>query len=143
MAREGPPLTKKDLESLATKADLKAAIEPFATKAELQAAVEPLATKAEMKEAIDAAIEPLATKIDLKKLAFALIKTNEKIDKVYDELTTKMDSGFSRVMHAIDSFARKAENYDKSSVLHGHAITETQVQLTDHERRLAVLETKQ
>jgi hypothetical protein len=37
------------LPTLATKADLEAAIAPLATKAELQAAIAPLATKAEMK----------------------------------------------------------------------------------------------
>ena len=125
MTRENPSLTKKDLEPLATKAELDAAVAVLATKAELKAAVEPLATKAEVK-----------------KLAFEIVKNNEKIDKVRDELNIKMDVGFSRVMHAIDSFARKGENYDRSSILHGQSLTEAQVQLKDHERRLAVLKAK-
>ena len=40
----GEPITKADLEPLATKADL----ERFATKADLEAAIEPLATKADV-----------------------------------------------------------------------------------------------
>ena len=49
------------LPTLATKAELAAAIAPLATKAELAAAIAPLATKAELA----AAIAPLATKAEL------------------------------------------------------------------------------
>ena len=53
------------LPTLATKAELQAAVAVLATKAELQAAVAVLATKEELR----AAIAPLATKEELKALA--------------------------------------------------------------------------
>ena len=73
----GEPITKADLEPLATRAELqqqiagvradlqplatKAELEPFATKADLEAAIQPLATKAEL--------ERLATKVELERFA--------------------------------------------------------------------------
>lgn len=61
---------EQKLPTLATKAELAAAVEPLATKAELAAAVEPLATRAEMHEAIRKAVEPLATRAEL----YAIVK---------------------------------------------------------------------
>ena len=40
------------LPTLATKADLQAAIEPLATRADLRAAIEPLATRAELRDTV-------------------------------------------------------------------------------------------
>lgn len=54
--------TKTDLEPVATKADLSAALEPYATKANLRTTLEPYATKADIREAL----EPYATKADLR-----------------------------------------------------------------------------
>ncbi len=62
----GEPITKADLEPLATRAELqplatKVELERFATKADLEAAIQPLATKAEL--------ERLATKVELERFA--------------------------------------------------------------------------
>ena len=84
----GEPITKADLEPLATRAELqqqiagvRADLQPLATKAELQqqiagvrADLQPLATKAELepfatKADLEAAIQPLATKAELERLA--------------------------------------------------------------------------
>jgi hypothetical protein len=58
------------LPTLATKADLAAAIAPLPTKAdvraEIEAAVAPLATKADVRAEIEAAVAPLATKADVR-----------------------------------------------------------------------------
>jgi len=50
------------LPTVATRADLEAAIAPLATRAELEAAIAPLATRAEL----EAAIAPLASKAEMR-----------------------------------------------------------------------------
>jgi hypothetical protein len=58
------------LPTLATKADLQAAIAPLATRAEVKADIEmaiaPLATKAQVKADIETAVAPLATTAEMK-----------------------------------------------------------------------------
>ena len=58
------------LPTLATRAELQAAVAPLATKVELReaiaVAVAPLATKVELQEAIAVAVAPLATKVELR-----------------------------------------------------------------------------
>ena len=53
------------LPTLATKADLEAAIEPLATRAELRAAIEPLATRTELHAAIAESEERMRRHFDV------------------------------------------------------------------------------
>jgi hypothetical protein len=53
-------------------------------------------------------------------------------------LSTKGD--VDRILKAIDSFAGKAQNYDRAATLHGHSLTELQIQIKDHEGRIKDLE---
>ncbi len=84
----GEPITKADLEPLATKAELallatKAELEPLATKAEL----EPLATKADIALlATKAELALLATKVELEPLA-----TKAELEAAIKPLATKAD----------------------------------------------------
>ena len=71
------------LPTLATKADLDAAIAPLATKAELAAAIAPLATKAELA----AAIAPLATKAEMREESQ---QTRRHFDAVAERLESQI-----------------------------------------------------
>ena len=120
------PATKSDLSLLRT--DLRA--ELLATKTELRA--ELLATKTELREDITR----LDKKID--RVATGLVNTQADVRDIRRDMATKDD--IKRVLNAIDAFAKKSENNDKSVALHGHVLTEVQVELKDHEGRLKTIE---
>lgn len=94
-----------------------------ATKADLQA------VRSELKE-------------DIKRVAVAVVKTQSDIQEIRHDMAAKMSTkdDISRVLSAIDAFAKKSENYDKAVTLHGPILTEVQVGLKDHEKRLKTLE---
>lgn len=76
--------------TLATKADLDAAIAPLATKAELATAIAPLATKAELA----AAIAPLATRSEMLALHESLRDDIRILADSVLSLHTKIDARF-------------------------------------------------
>ena len=71
----------------------------------------------------------IALKIELKtlfgknfqRIAKALVETQAKVRDMEETLTTKMATkdDVSRILGAIDSFAQKAENYDRKTFSHG------------------------
>lgn len=77
----------------------------------------------------------------MRTLTIELVKTQADVRDIKDKMhgmATKTD--IDRVLVAIDRFAGKAESYDRAKTLHGHALTEAQVTLKDHERRIKRLE---
>lgn len=76
------------------------------------------------------------------RLALEIVKTNDRIDRVETSLREEMARNTDRILTAIVSFAGKAENYDKTAALHGQVLTEVQVTLKDHSRRLDALEAR-
>ena len=116
-----------------------------ATKSDLQAVQSELkediqAVRSELKEDIQALRSEL--KADIKRVAVAVVKTQSDIEEIKHDMTTKMSTkdDISRVLSAIDAFAKKSENKDKAITLHGPILTEVQVGLKDHEKRLKTLE---
>ena len=95
------------LPTLATKADLQAAIEPLATKAELRAAIEPLATRAELR----AAIEPLATKAELRdtvtQFQAALDKAERRMRTHFDVVTESLRDDIQLLATALANLSRQ------------------------------------
>ena len=102
------------LPTLATKAELQAALAPLATKAELQAAIAPLATKAELREAIATAIAPLATKAELREAiadAVAPLATKVEMQEVKAELRKDMREEGDRTRRHFDVVAERLEGH--------------------------------
>ena len=74
-------------------------------------------------------------------LVMEIIKTQVDIREVKETmagLSTKDD--VQRILGAIDSFAGKAQNYDRAATLHGHSLTELDITVKDHEGRIKNLE---
>jgi len=75
-----------------------------------------------------------------KRLALEIVKTNDRVAHLESSLREEMRQNTDRILGAIDAFARKGENYDKTAVLHGQVLTEVQLTLKDHSRRIGALE---
>lgn len=92
---------------------------------------------------IDSSIDRLEKKIDdsVSRLAKELVKTQADVRDIKTRmagLATKEDVG--QILNAIDAFSAKAVHYDRTAVLHGHALTEQDITLKDHGRRIKALE---
>ena len=113
------PATKGDIQSL--RSELKSDMQELRTefKSDTQA------LKTELKG-------------DIHRLSGAIVDLQSDMREVKSSMATKAD--VNRIMDAIDSFAKRSEHYDRSQVLHGHALTEVEVTLKDHEKRLVHLE---
>jgi hypothetical protein len=62
-------------------------------------------------------------------------RTMKKLE-TFDELKDQM----REVLKAVDSFSGEARSYGAAKTLHGQSLTEAQVKLNDHERRIKGLE---
>lgn len=113
------PATKADISSLRT--ELKSDISLLATKTEL---------------------DRLDKKID--RVAAALVNTQSDVREIKNDMATKMATkdDISRVLSAIDAFAKKWDGQSNAVVLHGQTLTDVQVGLKDHEGRLKALEAR-
>jgi hypothetical protein len=165
--KEDSPATKADLGSLRTefKSDLKNEI--GALRTELKGEMESLRTevksdmqalrtelkgdnqalRAELKgdnQALKTELkgdnQALKTELkgDIHRLSGAIIELQADMREVKSNMATKAD--VDRIMSAIDSFAKRSENDNRAMVLHGQTLTEVEVKLGDHEKRLARLE---
>ena len=78
-------------------------------------------------------INKLDDKIDkaVNRLAGEIVKTQTDLKEVKETMATKED--VSEILNAIDTFAQKAENYDRKAVFHDSRIN-------DHEERITQLE---
>ena len=130
---DNQPATKGDLNRLTERFATKTDLERFATKTDL----ERFATKIDL--------ERFATKDDLKEtrrtLAIEIVKTQADVREIKETMATKND--VERILVAVEAFAGKAQVYDRAAVLHGHALTEAEVTLRDHEKRLRAIETRE
>lgn len=54
----------------------------------------------------------------------------------------QMESKTSRILGAIDAFAKMGETYDQKEISHGAILTDHEDKLRGHGRRLTSLETK-
>jgi hypothetical protein len=122
------PATKGDLDRFATKTDL----DRFALKTDLDR----FASKT------DAEFLRLDAKIDsaTSRLAKEIVALQVDVREIRETMATKND--VDRILAAVESFAGKAQVYDRAAVLHGSALTEAQVTLLDHEKRLRSIETR-
>ncbi|MBI5209586.1 MAG: hypothetical protein HY927_06380 [Elusimicrobia bacterium] len=98
-------------------------------------------------DALRGELKAVETRLDGKiegvqhRLAKAIVQTQSDIRGIQQTmkgLSTKED--IQRILSAIDSFAGKAQSYDRAAVLHGHSLTEVQAQVKDHEGRIKALE---
>lgn len=103
-----------------------------ATKADLKAGLAGLDRK------IDTSIQRLDEKID--RVALQVVNNQAKIEEMMSSLAMATKDDASRILNAIDAFAGKARNYDRSAVLHGQALVEVEAQLKDHENRIKRIE---
>ncbi len=128
----------------ATKADISLLRAELATKTELREAISLLATKTELaavKTELREDIARLDQKID--RVAVALVNTQADVREIRNDMATKMATkdDISRVLSAIDAFAKKSENDHNAVIRHGQILTDVQVGLKDHEGRLKTIET--
>jgi len=86
----------------------------LATKAELQAAIAPLATKEELRVAIAEAVAPLATKVELREAiaeAIAPLATRAELQEVRSELREEMRHEGERTRRHFDVVAERLEGH--------------------------------
>ncbi|MBI5209902.1 MAG: hypothetical protein HY927_08020 [Elusimicrobia bacterium] len=100
-------------------------------------------TADDLRAELKADIRGLDKKLDasVHRLATEIVRTQADVRGLGDRITglaTKDD--VRDILAAIESFACKGERYDRTAVLHGHSLTELQVQVRDHESRIKNLE---
>jgi hypothetical protein len=107
-----------------------------ATKADISLLRAELATKTEL-----ASVKTELT-AQINRVVAALVSTQADVREIRNDMATKMSTkdDVGRILSAIDAFANKSENQSKAVALHGHVLTEVQVGLKDHERRIKTLE---
>jgi chromosome segregation ATPase len=91
-------------------------------------------------DGLDRRMECLDRKIDYvhKSLAVQIVKTQGELSELRETVSTKED--IRKVLGAIQDFAARAEAYGRIATAHGQALTDDQITLKDHERRLRRLE---
>jgi phosphate uptake regulator len=91
---------------------------------------------------LDEKIDRLDLKVDsaTARLAKEIVATQADAREIKATMATKTD--VDRILAAVESFAGKAQAYDRAAVLHGQSLTEAEVTLRDHEKRLSVIEAR-
>jgi chromosome segregation ATPase len=87
-------------------------------------------------------ITRLDAKIDAstKRLAMEISRTNGRIDDLKESLTQTMYQQSDRILTALDHSAKLIEANNRAVVLHGSILTNVQLELQDHDRRIQALE---
>jgi hypothetical protein len=90
--------------------------------------------------ATQADIWRLDLKIDssVRRLAKEIVDVKTELRELKGVVATKTD--IKRLVDAVESFSGKAQNFDAARVLRGQALTDVQIQMKDHERRIKGLE---
>jgi septal ring factor EnvC (AmiA/AmiB activator) len=134
------PATKADLRELATKTELKELEQKLTGKID--------AVEQKLTGKIDAVEQKLTGRIDsvettVKSIAIELAKTQADVREIKHDMATKMATkdDISRVLSAIDTYTAEAISYRNRDTLRGGKIMEHETRLTDHENRIALLET--
>ncbi|HEX4046556.1 MAG TPA: hypothetical protein VH309_01905 [Elusimicrobiota bacterium] len=93
---------------------------------------------------LDGKIDRLNGRLDesVRRLATEIVRLDVKIDTKVDALDVKLTSKLDQVLSVVQNFAGKLDSYGAGQALHGHVLTEAQVQLKDHERRIGGLENR-
>ncbi|MBU1127394.1 DUF1664 domain-containing protein [Patescibacteria group bacterium] len=118
------PVTKRDLKELATKKELKEAVSKLATKEEL------LATKEELKQEIG--------RLD-QKIGFV---AEEVKDELKNEFKETLRATESRVLEAIDDFAKETQASREERIIVSHQAIRDRKVLESHGKRIKTLEQK-
>lgn len=129
MTRSSPPATKTDLDEL--RRDLTAEIRQIRSVMSTKDDIAGMATK-------DDIVKILGRKVD--NLIIDVIKLREGYHEIRTTMATKND--INRILNAIDAFAGKSEDSHRAILLHGQILTEIQITLKDHGRRLTALESR-
>jgi hypothetical protein len=82
----------------------------------------------------------LDAKIDssVRRLAMEIVDVKTELSELKSVVATKTD--IKNLVDAVVSFSGKAQSYDAAKIIHGQALTDAQVLLKDHERRIKGLE---
>jgi len=156
------PATKRDLEKLVSRKEFRRAIARLATKEELKKLatkkeLKKLATKEELKKlATKEELKKLATKEELKKLATKeeLKRLEERLrleirfssgiteEKIKEEFNKKLTETESRILEAIDDFAKEIEASREERTIVAYQTERDRKMLEDHDRRIKSLEQK-
>ena len=78
----------------------------------------------------------------LRRVVLEMVDVKEDLNFVKKKVV-KLDSieeKIEKLTEAMDRFSGKAQSYDAAKTLHGQSLTEAQVKLNDHERRIKGLE---
>lgn len=78
----------------------------------------------------------------LRRVVLEMVDVKEDLNYVKKKVG-KLDSieeKIEKLTEAMDRFSGKAQSYDAAKTLHGQSLTEAQVKLNDHERRIKGLE---
>jgi hypothetical protein len=96
-----------------------------------------------LSDKVDGDVRRLDAKIDsaTARLAKEIVATQADVRGIKETMKTlATKSDVDRIIGAVEAFAGKAQVYDRASVLHGRALTEAEVTLRDHEKRLRAIE---
>lgn len=120
--------TKKDVESL---------------KSGLTAKVESVESSLTVKiESVETELRQVETRLDQKidKVAMGVIQLKGDLEKTKEDMRAEMREGFDRVVGIVDHFAGRMEMYERETITFPHVLDEHGKKITDHEKRIAVLE---
>lgn len=109
-----------------------------ATQAQLKA------VQSELKTNIKAVRIALSGKIDgvEQKLVVEIVKTNERMGKMEERLTSLIREESAKTVGRIDAFLGRLETYARESVTIPKTLDSHGEKLRDHERRLSIIESK-
>jgi len=74
----------------------------------------------------------------VRRLAIDNIDVRDELRELKGVVATKAD--IKHLVDAVESFAGKTQSYEAAKTLHGQVLTDVQVQIKDHERRIKGLE---
>ena len=78
----------------------------------------------------------------VRRLAMEIVDVKTEVRELREVVANDvaMKADIKHLVDAVDRFAGKSQSYDAAKILHGQALTDVQVQMNDHERRIKGLE---
>ncbi|MBI5244445.1 MAG: hypothetical protein HY922_12335 [Elusimicrobia bacterium] len=134
MDKKDLPATKGDLAELETRLEKK-----FASRDDRTSVKGDIARLDAKIDAVDARLD---AKIDssTKRLAVEISRTNGRIDELGQSLTRTIHQQSDRILTALDRYSKVVEADNRGVTLHGSILTNVQLKLQDHSRRIQALE---
>jgi hypothetical protein len=74
----------------------------------------------------------------VRRIARGVVVLQSDLSEVKERMATKAD--MHRILEAIDAFSGMARSFNDSKTIHGRSLTDAEVKLKDHERRIKGLE---